>query len=68
MAEIKTDCFAYTERGGRKVCLALKELYCSIEEECPFYKKKGTLCNGCTNKKGSTECINCLNVIYNIGK
>ena len=55
MAEIKKDCFAYSKLSNR--CMALKELYCR-KKECGFYKKSGSLCNGCKNK-GSLECGKC---------
>ena len=34
---IRRDCFAFDQE--RRMCKALKELYCACEE-CKFYKKK----------------------------
>ena len=53
--EIKKDCFAFNKNTNK--CMALKEVYCK-KEECKYYKKKGTLCEGCKGKK-TTECIKC---------
>lgn len=35
---IKTNCFAYIERGGHKSCYGLKKLYC-MNQKCNFYKQ-----------------------------
>lgn len=56
MAEVKTDCFAY-EPKGRGKCRALRWLYCK-EEECKFYKPKGTECDSC-NKSRFHICADC---------
>ncbi len=33
----KTDCFAYIEKNGHKLCSALHEMQCK-DKECRFYK------------------------------
>ena len=38
MAEIKRDCFAFSEKTQQ--CMALNETYCRREEECAFYKTR----------------------------
>lgn len=34
-----TDCFAAKLKGGKEVCIALKEMYCK-KGKCRFYKTK----------------------------
>lgn len=53
--EPKKDCFGWDKTRNR--CTVLRETYCKIEQ-CGFYKKKGTLCNGCPDK-GTGSCANC---------
>ena len=56
MAEVKKDCFAYDESTKR--CKILRSVFCKWQQ-CRFYKKKGTLCNGCLSKGNALACSHC---------
>ena len=56
--EAKKDCFGYSKEHNR--CVVLNETHCKYEE-CGYYKKRGTLCDGCPGKKekGRADCKAC---------
>lgn len=38
---MKIDCFAFEEGFDKRCkCIALKDMYCALGEECKFYKPK----------------------------
>lgn len=62
MSTVKTDCFAYEDRGmvnGIRMgvrCKALNGLYCKTEE-CKFYKTAEQACTECVY----LDCEGCVN-------
>ena len=50
--EARKDCFAYSKENNR--CTVLRKTYCKTDK-CGFYKKRGTLCNGCPDKGTATK-------------
>lgn len=57
MSCVKTDCFAYEDRGTMGgICKALNGMYCKIGE-CKFYKTAEQACHECTYP----DCKGCVN-------
>jgi hypothetical protein len=60
--EGKRDCFGWDTT--RNNCKILSETICKWRK-CSFYKKQGTLCDGCPDK-GTGACVRCREARYEL--